>query len=827
MSDSWQLQYTDLRPESQGLREALCTLGNGVYATRGAAEEERASRFHYPGTYVAGGYNEVPTALANREVRNEDLVNFPNWLLFTIQIDGEAPLRPFAMAPLSYEQTLDLERGVLRRQYRIKDSSGRITAVESLRLVHMEHHHLAALRVEITAENWSGELLLRSGLDADVVNDNVPRYRQLESRHLEVLSASAMAPEGIALKVRTTNSDIVLAQAARTRIKGVPSGELERRIDYEARGARVMESIYCTLKEGATIRAEKTVAQFTSRDRGIGDLSRTARIALTEAPDFDALLESHELAMARHWRRCDIQVKTRTADRPDGHEQRVIRLHIFHLLQTASPNTVGRDVGIPARGLHGEAYRGHIFWDELFILPFYIQRFPSIARSTILYRYNRLTAARRLAHQMGCVGAAFPWQSGSDGMETTQEFHLNPLSGKWSPDHSHLQRHINSAIAINIWNYFEATDDQAFLEEYGAELLLEIARFWSSLATYNQDLERFEIHGVMGPDEYHEKYPDAEKGGLSNNVYTNITAVWCLLRARDALEQLSIARRFELEELLHIDAAELERWEAISTRMRVVFHGDQIISQFEGYGDLEEFPWEEYRRKYENIERLDRILEAEGKTTDAFRVSKQADMTMLLYLFPQSELLSLFHRLGYEITEEDLLRNIEYYEARTSHGSTLSRVVFTSALHRYQPEEGGDLFLAALESDLCDIQGGTTQEGIHLGAMAGTLDIVTRYYAGLEYLLDRICFMPRLPPHFEKISFRVVYRHRWLDITLTEGTLQVSLDRDRPEPILLEIEGITYDLSPGECLIVSLQKPSPTPQPGQTTSMAPPLSSRQ
>ncbi len=400
---------------------------------------------------------------------------------------------------------------------------------------------------------------------------------------------------------------------------------------------RIAKEIRLEVREGQTLRVEKVVALFTSRDRGIAEAGVAARLAMSDAPGFEALRQTHRAAWARLWRRCDVEVDTEPDPDLAVHDQLVLRLHIFHLLQTASPHTAGRDVGIPARGLHGEAYRGHVFWDELFILPFYVQRLPALARSVIRYRYYRLDAARKLARQAGCAGAAFPWQSGSDGREATQELHLNPLSGRWDPDYSHLQRHVNSAIVYNVWRYYEATADRAFLEAYGAEIVLEIARFWSSLARWNLTTGRYDITGVMGPDEYHEKYPDAASGGLRNNAYTNLTAVWCLLRALDVLDAISRERREELLQLLAIDDAELQRWDVISRHMAVAFH-DGVISQFEGYGDLAELDWAGYTKRYGRIERLDRLLRAEGTSTDRFKVSKQADLVMLLYLFSSEEL---------------------------------------------------------------------------------------------------------------------------------------------------------------------------------------------
>ena len=271
------------------------------------------------------------------------------------------------------------------------------------------------------------------------------------------------------------------------------------------------------------------------------------------------LLERHVTSWAHAWNRCRISLEGDV-----GHTARVLNLHIFHLLQTVSKNTTELDAGVPARGLHGEAYRGHIFWDELFIFPFLTLRIPELTRALLRYRTRRLDRAREAAAAEGFAGAMFPWQSGSDGSEETQTLHLNPKSGRWLPDASHLQRHINAAVVYNVWQYWQVTTDLEFMRFWGAELILEIARFWSSAATYNHALDRYEILGVVGPDEYHEGYPDREEPGLDNNAYTNVMAVWCLLRAFDTLELLPDSRRAELVEKMRITHEELDRWGEIT-----------------------------------------------------------------------------------------------------------------------------------------------------------------------------------------------------------------------------------------------------------------------
>ena len=205
---------------------------------------------------------------------------------------------------------------------------------------------------------------------------------------------------------------------------------------------------------------------------------------------------------------------------------------------------------MPPSGWQGEEYHGQIFWDELFVFPFLLFRFPALARSLLLYRYRRLPAARQLAEEQGYRGAMFPWRSARTGREETPRFQWNLLSDHWMPDHTHLQRHIGAIVAYNVWQYVQVTGDQSFLADYGAELILEIARFWASLAQYHPDLDRYEICGVVGPDEYHTHYPEADAPGINNNTYTNVMAVWTLRQARAVLDQLPTQRRQELQDKL-------------------------------------------------------------------------------------------------------------------------------------------------------------------------------------------------------------------------------------------------------------------------------------
>jgi trehalose 6-phosphate phosphatase len=789
--NTWALTYEGFDPQGERLREALCVLGNGYFATRGAAPEAAADEVHYPGTFVAGCYNRLTSQIGGREVENEDLVNLPNWLPLSFRPEDGDWLDLAAMEVLDYRQELDLRRGVLTRFLRVRDAQGRVTAVTQRRFVHMADPHLAGLETTLVPENWSGRLEVRSALDGRVTNAGVERYHQLDGRHLRSLESGLVGEDAVWLLVETRSSHVRIAQAARTRV--LRDGEaikVKRRTHQEP--GFVAQDLVLEAREGEPLTVQKVVALFTSRARAVAEAGDAARQRVARAGGFDELLEQHVLAWDQLWRRCRLDI--------DGDEEAdgTINLHIFHLLQTVSVHTIDLDVGVPARGLHGEAYRGHIFWDELFVLPFLNLRFPELTRALLRYRYRRLPEARWAAAQAGYQGAMYPWQSGSDGREETQRLHLNPRSGRWLPDNSHLQRHVNIAIAYNVWQYYQVTADVDFLCEQGAEMLLEIARFWASATTYNRALDRYEILGVMGPDEYHDGYPDRDEPGLDNNAYTNVMAAWVLCRALETLQLLPEVRRTELEERLGLQREEVDRWQDVSRKLRVSFHDGDIISQFEGYERLQELDWEGLRHRHGDIRRLDRILEAEGDSPNRYKASKQADVLMLFYLLSADELRALLERLGYRLEPETIPRNVDYYLRRTSHGSTLSSIVHAWVLARSDRPRSWRFFTEALASDVHDVQGGTTAEGIHLGAMAGTVDLAQRCYTGLETREDVLWLSPSLPEELEGIDFDIRYRGHWsVNLHVTPDLLQVRVAGGRAAPVKVGVKGEVVEIEPG------------------------------
>jgi len=796
----WSLVYDKFEPEHEPLHEALCTLGNGYFATRGAAEESQADEIHYPGTYLAGGYNRLKSMVAGRELTNEDLVNFPNWLVLNFRPDDKNAnwLNLLAVEIRSYRQELDMQEGVLKRTLRFCDHQGRETTVTSRRIVHMGNRHLAAIEYSITPENWSGPIRVKSALDGSVINAGVARYRELNSKHLETLGMGEVDKETIYLHTHTNQSRIEVAMVARTQAF-IENQHIDTTVQTLQEPELISQELSFDIKQGQTVTIEKVVSLYTSKDRAVSECLLSAKMVMEQAGNFSELLGPHINAWKFLWHRCDVEIDSKS------NEQQVLRLHIFHLLQSVSMHSTDLDVGVPARGLHGEAYRGHIFWDELFIFPFYTYRIPEITRSLLLYRYRRLNMARSLARAEGYQGAMYPWQSGSDGQEETQVVHLNPRSNTWGADYSHNQRHVNLAIIYNVWQYYLLSNDVTFLATYGAEMVLEIVRFWVSITEFNDETQKYEIKGVMGPDEYHEKYPGTDEPGLKNNAYTNVMVVWSLERALEILDQLVPDRREELIKHLDIKDDELKLWKKITKKMTVAFHDDHIISQFQGYEHLEDFDWEGYEKTYGNIERLDRILKAEGDSPDRYKVSKQADVLMLFYLLPEKELKRIIVQLGYKFDSDMFRRNVEYYEKRTSHGSTLSKVVHASVMDAVDRDNARDMFQQALDNDISDVQGGTTPEGIHLGAMAGTVDIVLRHYAGINTINSIITFNPCLPEDVSGLRFRLKHHNQWYRIDINQERFKLSLEEDRAHPHTVEIMGKRMRLEPGTTLNIPLK----------------------
>ncbi|MEG0254014.1 glycosyl hydrolase family 65 protein, partial [Vagococcus sp.] len=588
---------------------------------------------------------------------------------------------------------------------------------------------------------------LISEIDGDVFNYNVERYRKLEKSHLITLNLEAKG-NFASLECVTNSSGIKIVQESQLRSESIDLTKIQNKIEEN----KIKQTVELDTVENEWYALEKIV--YVAKD---------TKDARTDYPTYTELLTASKEEWETLWEKASIEVEG------DMMSQKMLNLHTYHMLTSGSPKgNKELDASITARGLHGEAYRGHIFWDELFILPFFMLHFPDTAKELLMYRYNRLEMAKVLAKEEGYEGAMYPWQSGLDGSEQSQKLHLNPLSGKWKEDHSRRQRHVSLAIAYNVWMYYLQTEDEAFLKSYGLEMLFEISQFWLSLATYDDQTNRYSINGVMGPDEFHEAYSDREKGGLDNNAYTNLMVAW-MFGVMTELKSM-----YPLETSL-----DWQKVEKMRKSLQLDINSEGIIAQFDGYFDLEEIDWTTYREKYGNIYRMDRILNAEGKTADDFKVAKQADSLMIFYNLPEETVTNLLSDLSYSLPDDYVKKNLLYYLERTSHGSTLSRVVHSQLAEMVNNRElAWELYQEALYSDYRDIQGGTTAEGVHTGVMASTLSITLTAFAGLDIRGEKVKFNPHLPEQWQSLSFSFQNKGCEFSVYLNHDTLEITSDKN-------------------------------------------------
>lgn len=741
----WMIQYDkqEVGKRSYG-QESLMSLGNGYLGLRGAPLWATCSDNHYPGLYVAGVFNHTSTEVAGHDVINEDMVNWPNPQLIKVYIDNE--LVDFEAA-IEKNSSIDFKNGLQIESYNVSLAKGGLTLVTT-KFVDPIHFHDFGFVGEIIAD-FSGKLRIETFIDGSVLNQNVERYRAFDSKEFEV---TQIADGLLVAKTRTT--DIELAVATKTYLNGQPLKKVE-----SGNSEIFKESIEVDLLKNQEVQFEKSIVIASSYET-----KNPVEFVLTElaATSVSKIQENNANYWEKVWQDGDIVIESDHADL-----QRMVRMNIFHIRQAAQHGANQfLDASVGSRGLTGEGYRGHIFWDEIFVLPYYAANEPETARDLLLYRINRLTAAQENAKVDGEIGAMFPWQSGLIGDEQAQFVHLNTVNNEWEPDNSRRQRHVSLAIVYNLWIYLQLTDDESILTDGGLDLLIETTKFWLNKAELGSD-GRYHIAGVMGPDEYHEAYPGQE-GGICDNAYTNLMLTWQL----NWLTELSV-KGFE------IPADLLEESQKVRENLYLDIDENGVIAQYAKYFELKEADFAAYEAKYGDIHRIDRLMKAEGISPDEYQVAKQADTLMLMYNLGHEHVLKLVKQLGYELPKNWLKVNRDYYLARTVHGSTTSRPVFAGIDVKLGDfDEALDFLITAIGSDYYDIQGGTTAEGVHIGVMGETLEVIQNEFAGLTLRDGYFSIAPHLPKSWTKLKFSQIFKGCQVEILIEKGQLLLTASSD-------------------------------------------------
>jgi trehalose/maltose hydrolase-like predicted phosphorylase len=718
--------------------EAQLAIGNGAVGMRAALEQPYlASR---PGAFVAGLFDT-----SEREPRIPTRVAAPDWLRLRVTADGE-PVALDEGQTLAYWRALDLRRGVLLGDWRQRTIGGRVLWIHKLRFASLANRALVVQFAQIEVDKPTTLTVA-----ADI---------QSTPELLALPSAS-----GLQLwSTRTGSATLALACA----------GELRPRENARSStDLRQMQSWSWPEVPGR----KRTLVRLAAFAHGANSGSRPterAQAALRRACRLgpQGVVASHVAAWDRRWKASDVEIEG------DNSAQRAMRFAVYHLVSAANPQD--ERVSIGARGLTGEGYLGHVFWDtEIFMLPFFTLTWPAAARAMLMYRFHTLPAARAKAARLGYRGALYAWESADTGEETTPPWALS-REGRMVPILCGTQeQHISADVAYAVWQYWQATNDVPFLMNAGAEILLETARFWGSRAALETD-GAYHIRGVIGPDEYHESVDD--------NAYTNRMAAWnldrgllvaSLLRARWPSRWTELSCRLDLEQ------SELNQWRDVSLGLVSGFDpATGLFEQFDGFFDLEDVDLSAYAGRGAP---LDVVLGPER--TRRSQVVKQADVLMLLALLPD------------EFDQHTLEANFGYYEPRCAHGSSLSPALHALLAARLNNMEVATrYFEQAARIDLDDARADTAL-GVHMGALGGLWQAAVFGFAGLAPAEHGLQLDPHLPPGWSSLSFRIRWRGRLLRFEARPEPAEVSVWLEHGRPLNVTVWGHSRRLSAGSPLV--------------------------
>jgi beta-phosphoglucomutase len=711
---TWHVVAEQFAAERQRHMETVFTTGNGYFASRGSLEEGYPEEHAL--TLAHGLFDDVPIAFT-------ELVNLPNWLDVHIRIDGQ-PFRLDRGELRGFWRSLDLQNGLLQRHVQWRAPGGAVVNLTFERFISYSELHLGALRVLITPVNRQCEVAVDAGIDGHVANDNLLHWRHLDEGYAEDM---------VWLHSRTRGTRLELATAARLQ---TPDG-----VDLAARQCPGHPGLGLSrrLEAGQTLQVDKLVAYASSRDEAPGEKAEDVlprALLYLQGHDYDALKISHVTAWQQTWQEIDVLIEG------DVEAQRAIRFNLFQL-QVAAPRHDDR-VSIGAKTLSGLGYRGHVFWDtEIFILPFFSYTQPAIARNLLLYRYHTLPGARRKAAANGYRGAQYAWESATTGDEVTPSY-VPSFTGPglvriWTGD---IEIHISADVAYAIMQYWRVTGDDAFMRDYGAEMILETARFWADRAEpeeVNGEM-RCSYRDVIGPDEYHDH--------VDNNVYTNRLAQWHLETAMALLQWLKDAYPEKAAALLDdigVSGEELEHWREVAERIVVLYDEESgLFTQFEGFFELAPVDWDAFEERTTSLQVL---LGIEGANQS--QVIKQPDVLMMMLL--------LRDRYDDQRVWEV---NWETYEPLTDHeyGSSLGPSFHAwAACQMGEAERAYDFFMLAARADLENVRG-NAGDGIHAASAGGLWQALAFGFAGLQLTEDGYEIYPCLPAHWQRLAFNFYLR---------------------------------------------------------------------
>ncbi len=777
--DEWRIIEARYSDEFADRTETVFSLGNGFVGIRGSCEEGRPALA--PGTFVNGFHETWPIvhaegahALART---GQTIVNVPDVTILKLYVDDE-PLFLATARVHDYARVLDLRAGTLTRDLIWETDAGKHVRIRSCRIVSLAHRHVVAMTYEITMLDGAAPVAISSMVlnrqDAHMsaglpeTRSGDPRLATPLPRRVLNAQVAELADRRLLLGYQTTSSKMTLGVGV--------DHVIETACAYRDAGSADQDSSEFVVTVDALplvpIRITKFATYQTSRSVPVPELVNRCRRTLdrTVAGGFDQIAAAQRESLERFWDRADIRLQARS--NPVRHQQ-AIRWNLF---QVAQASWRAEGAGIPAKGLTGQAYEGHYFWDtEIFVLPFLTYTQPRIARNLLRFRHSMLSRARARAAEMSQRGALFPWRT-INGEEASSNFQQGTA-----------QYHINADIAYAVMRYTQVEGSGRILSDIGAQILVETARLWEDLGFYGTD-ERFHIHGVTGPDEY--------TTVVNDNTYTNLMARLNLSFAAATVRRLREERPADYEALAHevgLEAGEADSWERAAAAMHVPFDEVRgIHPQDDTFLNREVWDLDATPR-----EKFPLLLHYHPLVIYRHQVLKQSDIVLAMFL------------LGNEFSAAQKRTNFEYYDRLTTGDSSLSacvQCIIAAEIGKHR--KALEYFEYALLMDLANVAGNAS-DGVHIASAAGVWSSLVFGFGGVRDFAGQLSFAPRLPPAWTELAFSLRFRERQIRVQLTSDEERYVIDEGAPLEVI--IRGEPYLLSLGTAVVIKLAPPLPGP----------------
>ena len=749
-SKDWLIEEKEWRKNLQQVRETQFTIGNGSLCSRGVLEEIPYDS--YPGTYIAGLYDKVAAQVP-------ELVNLPNPVNFKIMSEGEK-IDMVGTDVVQHQRILDLQKGTLFRKTIFSDFKKRKYDYQSMRFISMENKNLGVMKIWFKAVDAPANISIMGGVDTGVTNRGV--LTEGRKKHFEITEVQTKKNINY-LNVETFGRGVEVSYATALKVSIGGKNYWENK-----------KSFNISLKKGQTV----TFTLFFVICSGQGSVKNNSLSLIRDAmkAGFNTVWQQNVKAWQKEWNIAAVDILG------DPEVEKAMRFNIYHLLICSPENK--RSVSVGARSLSGEGYRGHIFWDaDIFILPFYIYTNPIAARNMLLYRYDRLDAARQIAKERGYRGTMFPWESAHTGFDVTPTWYKNLDGSIIKILTMEREHHITADIAYGVYQYYRITDDINFFLRYGLEMFMECARFWSSRLEYNKRKDVYEIKHVIGPNEFQED--------VNNSAYTNTMAQWNIKMG--VVLYKSFKKRYPaqikiLGERIGLKIDEVRKWQSKAEKIKnTAFEKNKVIEEFDGY----------FRKKTIQITELnEHLMPVIPKSVKLAEISKtqfvkQADVVMLLYL------------LGDQFDAETKKVNFNYYNKRTLHKSSLSPSMHAIVgLEAGEVERSYQYFVNSANTDIDDIHGNTL-EGIHSASIGGTWQALINGFAGVRIIKGELSVNPKLPVQWRRLTFKFVWRSSIVSVVAYQKKIRIRIKSKKIKSVSMKIYGRSIKLAANRTYLIN------------------------